>query len=173
MSFSLPKNVPSFESSQRSYENVYWGNSGKTHQNGNTGNRIGNTIGAYFENNDLPMYKDKPYSYGTSRRKAPILRRKKVWFGVILFLFGCLAYMEMFSPFMELRNQNSGLWKWFTKPEKSPPSVDWDVRRERVKDAFKLSWDGYERHAWGMSRTVPAERHWRQLLISFVHGRAC
>lgn len=173
MSFSLPKNVPSFESSQRSYENVYWGSSGKIRQNGNTGNRIGNKIGGFLENNDLPMYKDKPYSYGASRRKAPLLRRKRVWFGVIIFLFGCLAYMEMFSPFMELRIQDSGLWKWFTKSQKNPPLVDWDVRRERVKDAFILSWDGYERYAWGMFRTFRVERDWRQSLMSVLHRSAC
>ena len=151
MSFSLPKNVPSFESSQRSYENVYWGSSGKTRQNGNTGNRIGSRIGGLFENNDLPMYKDKPYSYGASRRKTSLLRRKRMWFGFIMFLFGCLAYMEVLSPFSGLRNKNRGLWKWFTKQERDPVSIDWDARRERVKDAFKLSWDGYERYAWGMS----------------------
>lgn len=29
------------------------------------------------------------------------------------------------------------------------PIVDWDFRREEVKNAFVTSWDAYKRHAWG------------------------
>ena len=28
-------------------------------------------------------------------------------------------------------------------------AVDWDTRREEVKEAFVTSWDAYSRYAWG------------------------
>ena len=31
--------------------------------------------------------------------------------------------------------------------------VDWEKRRESVRDAFLLSWKGYEEHGWGMLDT--------------------
>ena len=154
MSFSLPKNVPSFESSQRRYENVYWGSSGKTHQNGHTGNGIGDKLGGFFDNQALPMYKDKPYAYGAPRRQKSLLRRKPVWFGVIIILFGLLSYFGSRSSVAEegegVKGRENTIWKWFRRPTTNTVMVDWNDRREKVKDAFILSWDGYERYAWGM-----------------------
>ena len=154
MSFSLPKNVPSFESSQRRYENAYWGSSGKTHQNGHIGNGIRDKLGGFFDNPALPMYKDKPYAYSASQRQKYSLRRKRIWFGLIIILFGLLSYFALHSSVIEEIQGNNGrenaVWKWFRRPKHSAAMVDWNDRREKVKDAFKLSWDGYERYAWGM-----------------------
>lgn len=52
--------------------------------------------------------------------------------------------------------------------KQSGATVDWDERRERVKDAFILSWDGYEQYAWGTSsrlRRSSTGTEWRP----FVH----
>ena len=152
MSFSLPKHVPSFDNAQRSYENIYWGSSGTTHQNGHTANGIGNKLGSFFDNRELPMYKDKPYSYGVSRRQKSLLRRKRLWVGATLFLTGLLYYLGLSSIGFHTRfsAEESGLRSWFKGSTTQTPFVDWDFRREKVKEAFILSWDGYERYAWGM-----------------------
>ena len=173
MSFSLPKNVPSFESSQRRYENAYWGSSGITHQNGHAG--IGDKLGGFFDNQALPMYKDKPYAHGASKRQKPLLRRRRVWFGLILILCGLLSYSWMHSSVTEedegVKSRENAVWKWFRRPAKSIVSVDWNDRREKVKDVFILSWDGYERYAWGMFNLLPQEASiafWRASLLKEI-----
>lgn len=42
-------------------------------------------------------------------------------------------------------------WGWSQKPERAGGKIDWLSRRERVVEAFTLSWDAYERYAWGRS----------------------
>jgi len=41
-------------------------------------------------------------------------------------------------------------WNWLQRSEESARKIDWLSRRERVVEAFTLSWDAYERYAWGM-----------------------
>ena len=154
MSLSLPKNVPSFTSSQRPYEDGYWGHSGQAHrQNGHAVNGMGDKINGFFDKRELPMYKDKPYSYAASRRQRSFSRWKRVVFGATS-LFVCLLYWftSSSSPTKipkSVKSNGAGAWGWFNKP--SGTTVDWQERRERVKDAFVLSWDGYEQYAWGRS----------------------
>lgn len=31
-------------------------------------------------------------------------------------------------------------------------SIDWEARREKVRDAFIVSWDSYAEHGWGTFR---------------------
>ena len=156
MSFSLPKNVPSFTSSQRQYEDGYWGHSGQVHrQNGHTTHGMGDKINGFFDKRELPMYKDKPYSYAASRRQRSLFKRKRVIF-VAVSLVVFLAYWFTSSSSAEIpksvKKNGASAWSWMKKP--SGPTVDWDERRERVKDAFILSWDGYEQYAWGMCRRL-------------------
>src|SRR3954449_6405768 len=81
MSFSIPKNVPSFTDPKREMENHAWGASGMTarsHTNGGVISGMQDRMGNFFEKNtDLPMYKDKPYSYVSSRRRPSTWRRKR------------------------------------------------------------------------------------------------
>lgn len=35
------------------------------------------------------------------------------------------------------------------------PFVDWDHRRDAVRNAFIASWDAYSQHAWGKSDRFP------------------
>ena len=152
MSFALPNNVPSFTSSQRDYEDGYWRSARRIgSQNGNTGNGFADKIGGYLDKRELPMYKDKPYSYTASRKQRHFYSRKRVIAGGLLILIGVLYWLGLFSSPEkipeDLKKGGRNAWSWLKKSESAV--VDWDARRERVKEAFKLSWDGYERHAWG------------------------
>lgn len=138
MSFSIPKNVPSFDNTQREYENVYWRSSGHTERNSHAGNGVGGPIGNYFVNKNLPMYKDKPYAYASSTRSIALYKRKRLWAGV-LSIVAIVLLLDYFQS-------------------STVPKIDWERRRESVKDAFKLSWDGYERYAWG--KLLPINLRW-------------
>ena len=156
MAFSLPKNVPRFDDSQRAYENVYW----SKEQNG-YGKATANALGGLFENKDLPMYKDKPYSYAASKRRIPLWKRKRTLAIAVIGLIALFTFFGLLPSSNVQGNRGSGfVLNWLKRPAKS--TVDWDLRRENVRETFKLSWDGYERHAWGMFST------WKSLELLFV-----
>lgn len=120
--FSVPRNVPSFTAAQRHLEDQVW-----SLKNG--------------KSRDLPLYKDKPY-YHSSRRSA--LRRKRYW---LLFatLFGFLYWSGIFGG-----GDGASIALPKLPKSKSAP-VDWEKRRQDVKDVFVESWAAYERDAWGES----------------------
>ncbi|KAI9818142.1 MAG: mannosyl-oligosaccharide alpha-1,2-mannosidase [Pycnora praestabilis] len=166
MSFSLPNNVPSFTNPQRRFEDGTWGSSGRVHQrNADTGNSVGDKIGGYFDKRELPMYKDKPYSYSAPRKQS-IFQMKRFYGGLILLLIGLLYWTGFLSRSTtipkEFEGSGKGVWSWLQKPE--PVVVDWLERRERVKEAFILSWDGYERNAWGYDEYHPISKTGRQMV---------
>lgn len=157
MSFSLPKNVPKFDNDQRSFENVYWGASNRSAHNGHA-TSIGSSLNGFFDNKSLPMYKDKPYSYASSMRHVPFLKRRRVWLGGFLSLCVFLLYWTYLWPSGhtsgETRAASKSTWNWLSKSGSAP---DWDFRREAVKEAFKLSWDSYATHAWGRLSITTAQ----------------
>ena len=122
MSFSPPKNIPSFNDSQRALENVYW-----SYSKG--------------DGTALPMYKDKPYNYTSSRYRS--IWRKKRYQGAALALLVVVIWAL-------LRRQGSSslfAFEWFQTSSSS--RIDWGIRADDVRNAFQLSWDGYEKHLWG------------------------
>lgn len=158
MAFSVPRNVPSFTDPQRQAEDHFWAAATRRPGAGNN-NAAGNKgiIGAAGDLLDaatggrnrqsLPMYKDKPYGYPASQRARPWYRRKRVLLLLLLGLFTFLYYRGWFEKHRE-RVPLRG-WTWSSKEEKSRGKVDWLSRRKRVVEAFELSWDAYERYAWG------------------------
>ncbi|TGO90344.1 hypothetical protein BPOR_0068g00110 [Botrytis porri] len=168
--FSIPKNVLSFTDPQRNLENKAWASSGMTarsstaHTSGGVisgiQDRVGNLLG---ENRDLPMYKDKPYSYASSRRAQPLYKRRRIIFGSIAFVFCVLYFLGFFRSSDETKKKSTDRWTWLQRPEKAPNSIDWLDRRERVKEAFTLSWDAYERYAWGYDEFHPISKHGKQM----------
>jgi mannosyl-oligosaccharide alpha-1,2-mannosidase len=100
-----------------------------------------------FDNEALPMYKDKPFGHGPSRRK-PIWKKKRTLGSLTLGLVFLLYMMGFFSSGSEKKASVSS-WTWMGM-SKEKGVVDWDKRREHVVEAFQLSWDAYERYAWGM-----------------------
>ena len=158
-SFSIPRNVPSFTNPQRELENRVWGSSGMTsrsaaHTNGGVMGGMQDRVGSFFESNsDLPMYKDKPYSYASSRRQRPIWKRKRVIGVAVSFVMIVLYFLGFFGDEAAATKKAKESWSWLQRPE-SGSKADWLGRRERVKEAFILSWDAYDRYAWGMSNRV-------------------
>ena len=158
-SFSIPRNVPSFTNPQRELENRVWGSSGMTarsaaHTNGGVIGGMQDRVGSFFESNsDLPMYKDKPYSYASSRRQRPIWKRKRVMGVAVSFVMIVLYFLGFFGDEAAATKKAKEGWSWLQRPE-SDSKADWLGRRERVKEAFILSWNAYDRYAWGMSNRV-------------------
>ena len=139
---------------QRSHAEDYWGNSGPPRsQNGSINGGLGSKLEGFMDKKELPMYKDKPYNYAGSRKYIPLYRQKRIISGAVLVLIGLAYWLGMLSPSAVKTNPketSESAWNWLSSP-KTSASVDWDDRREKVKDAFMLSWDGYEQYAWGMS----------------------
>ncbi|KAL8821635.1 MAG: hypothetical protein Q9191_007271 [Dirinaria sp. TL-2023a] len=135
----------------RASANSSWAASKMPSQNGNA-NGIGRKLEGYFDNRQLPMYKDKPYSYVSSRRKPPPYKRPQILLGSFLVFFGLLYWLGIFSPL--LRKSRRIIEPGKVDLSRLMPglaAVDWEDRRERVKEAFVLSWDGYEKNAWATS----------------------
>ncbi|CZT47914.1 related to alpha-mannosidase MNS1 [Rhynchosporium secalis] len=171
MSFSIPKNVPSFTDPQRELENRVWGSSGVTartagHSNGGVISGMQDRVGGFFDKSraDLPMYKDKPYSYASSRRQRPIWKRKRALSGAGIFVVIVLYFLGFFGSSNTEKAKSKDRWSWLQKAEKPGAKVNWLDRREKVTDAFKLSWDAYSRYAWGKDEFHPISKQGRQMV---------
>jgi hypothetical protein len=173
MSFSVPKNVPSFTNPQRTVEDHLWAvaasrsdagagggsltaRAGHQHRPGAVLDDMSEKVGSFFNpnRNALPMYKDKPYAYTPSGRARPFYRRKRVLGSILLFVLLVIWWTGSFKEHHEKARASLSQWGWLKEPEaKAKGKADWLKRRERVVEAFELSWDAYERYAWGECAT--------------------
>ncbi|CAF3549827.1 unnamed protein product [Fusarium graminearum] len=135
MAFSMPRTAPDFNSRQRELEDKFWG----------SGQRSG-------KSDRLPMYKDKPYASPYDDEDRPWWKRKKV-LGIIALVFTLLYWFGSSSKSPKKRTVTTD-WS-FAGLSKHDKKVDWDHRRDRVVEAFELSWDAYRRHAWGSDEFHP------------------
>ncbi|KAL8924653.1 MAG: hypothetical protein Q9208_003968 [Pyrenodesmia sp. 3 TL-2023] len=158
MSFSASGNV---NGHHRHPSDASWGSAG---HNAYTKSNIGAKLDGYFDKKELPMYKDKPYNYASSRRK-PWYQKWRFTFAVILSLFALLYWIGLFSPATtgtaRVKETSKSTWSWMNKP--GAAKVDWDDRREKVKEAFMRSWDGYEKYAWGYDQYAPLSKRGSQM----------
>lgn len=149
MAFSVPQNVPNFRAPHRDLEDRAW-----THVPENGASRGGvfeklpSRMTGFLDQDELPMYKDKPYKYPPSIRRKPWWRRKRIH---IIIILGILTLLYTTGHIF-----NSGpktgprkVWSSWRESLQSGANVDWDKRRQLVVEAFQLSWDAYERQAWG------------------------
>jgi len=160
MSYALPQNGPT----QRHPDQ--WSRAG---QDGHgEGGGIGEKMTNMFNpdrRDSLPMYKDKPFGYSGSSRRAAWKKKRTV--GLVLgtlaglsWWFGVLSPLSYISGGGESSDSASS-WSLFGS---SKSKSNWDARAQSVREAFQLSWAGYEKYAWGMSlrcgylRTVLAKR---------------
>ncbi|KAJ5670283.1 Mannosyl-oligosaccharide 1-2-alpha-mannosidase [Penicillium maclennaniae] len=117
------------------------------------------SMGGFFDNDrTLPMYKDKPFA---PRRTAPRRWRKPL--GILGIFILVLLWYFYYSPGLpawkgaDSSDKGHELWKWVQSLESAPAKgpADWDARREKVRDAFIVSWEGYEKEAWGYDEYHP------------------
>ena len=131
-------------------------------QNGHVGNAIGGKLDNYFDQRELPMYKDKPYNYSASGKAKPIYERWRLIGSVLLALFTVGYFLGFFTAGASgLKKTHGGksTWSWGSKGL----STDWDGRREKVKDIFIQSWDGYQQYAWGHDIYHPLSKEGEQM----------
>lgn len=110
----------------------------------------------FGENNDLPMYKDKPH-FPSSRRRTGLVRKR------LLALFAFVILLLIWWM---------GWLPWTSRPVYDPAEhqhaffhkEDWSEQREAVKEAFKTSWAGYEKYAWGMDEYHPLSRKGKNMV---------
>ena len=141
MSFKLPDNIPTFDNAQRRFEDHVW-------------NKFGGN------EKELPMYKDKP-TYGSRRGGGWFTGKKRM--GVIaLVVLGALYWLGWSNRGGSKEGVEDGKKNsWIPGTQTGKKAVDWTTRRESVKDAFLLSWKGYEEHGWGRLRILT----WIQLRV--------
>lgn len=153
MSFSIPKNVPNFRDPHRRLEDHAWAAVSKpgAAQPGGIFSDMQNKVSGFFDDDDeLPMYKDKPRGYAPSTRRRRWWKRKRVLASIAIVVTFLLWVTGFFSSHQGDRHHSSSAWSWLAAPGDKGVVADWDKRRSLVVEAFELSWDSYERHAWGM-----------------------
>ncbi|KAI8684219.1 Alpha-1,2-Mannosidase [Fusarium keratoplasticum] len=139
MAFSIPKNVPSFENRHRDLEDRFWG-SGASSKKG------------------LPMYKDKPYGYSPYEQRRPLWKRKRV-IGFLTFIVLTLLYWTGSSSKKQQSQKSTVPTDWsYSGLSQDDKKANWDHRRDRVVEAFELSWDAYRRYAWGYDEYHPVTK---------------
>ena len=149
MAFSIPRNVPSFDHPDREREDRIWSavtGSGSSRGGNTTLGSITGAASGLFKDRELPMYKDKPY-YTSSYRRTRIWKRKRYWGILFIVIFG-LYWLGFLSGDGQQRSKGIDFLRG-KSPWKSGDDINWEERRERVKQAFVRSWEGYEKHAWG------------------------
>ncbi|CAL5867683.1 uncharacterized protein PFLUO_LOCUS1902 [Penicillium psychrofluorescens] len=134
--------------------------------------RMPQTVTSYFGNDRaLPMYKDKPYF--APRRTVPRRRWKLILnvLGVCTLIYlwyykGSLLSWNTTAPY-DAQDKGLELWKWVQSLDDtgaSKGSVDWDERREKVRDAFVVSWEDYEKNGWGYDEYGPMTNKRRNMV---------
>ncbi|KAK0657325.1 glycoside hydrolase [Cercophora newfieldiana] len=171
MSFSIPKNVPSFSNPQRQLEDRLWSSSGVASKRsalnspssvlGGVQRSVGDFLGSGSDRAALPMYKDKPYAYAPSGRGRPLIRKKTACGLFVFVLLGLIWWTNMFAAQKE--TAKGKLDEWGFRPGKAKSKHDWAERRKRVVEAMELSWGAYERYAWGYDEFHPISKSGRNM----------
>ncbi|BAE57293.1 hypothetical protein AFCA_003074 [Aspergillus flavus] len=180
MSFHYPPRNPSL-SPQPPLENNSWrasrspgpklGGYGLSQSAG-----VSNNLTTFFgDGRTLPMYKDKPYF--APRRTGPKVRQRRVLYGglCLFFLVSLWYYMSGSWGKPEIKTSESQkgeeLWAWVQSLDKEPAyngeelkGIDWAARREKVRDAFIVSWDDYAKNGWGLDQYRPAAKDGKNMV---------
>ncbi|GJN73287.1 mannosyl-oligosaccharide alpha-1,2-mannosidase [Purpureocillium lilacinum] len=153
MSFSIPNNVPNFAAPHRDLEDRAWAAVARRGASGGgILSDVQGKVAGYFEQDELPMYKDKPYGYAPSMRRRRWWRRKRVLSSIALGILGLLWLTGFFSH--AKKRKSTSAWSWIGLSNERG-KANWDERRQHVVEAFELSWDAYERYAWGYDEYHP------------------
>ncbi|KAK0895989.1 mannosyl-oligosaccharide alpha-1,2-mannosidase [Friedmanniomyces endolithicus] len=129
--------------------------------------KIGDIFGS-DRKGSLPMYKEKPYQYPSGRRKMPWFRRKRVIASILLSVAGLSWWFGILSPLSFLTGgsettvskKSKSSWNLFG----SGGGPDWDNRAEKVREAFRISFADYEKHAWGDDEYHPVAKTGKKMV---------
>lgn len=139
------------------------------------GNSIKDRVNGYFggDRHDLPLYKDKPTYKSGRRAGAPWYKQRRTvavaltglallswWFGILspLSFFTRSGSGDTVAQLSNSKSSSGSSWFGGTSGAK-----DWESRREKVKEVFKISFDGYEKHAFGYDEFHPRSKDKRQM----------
>ncbi|KAK4147644.1 glycoside hydrolase [Dichotomopilus funicola] len=168
MSFAVPKNVPSFSNPQRHFEDQLWAPAASRQRP--TASSVLNNVQDFIASGGssrggagLPMYKDKPYLYppgggGGSYVPGGRRRRKRTCLFMLVVLGVLVWWSGLFAGHGESAVDRLNQWKGWLGREDGGGRVDWGERRQHVVEAMELSWDAYERYAWGYDEFHPESR---------------
>lgn len=136
MSFSIPAHVPNLSSAMRDAENSLWSAAKRS-----------------SSDKELPLYKDKPYGSNHKRNQ----KRRKIL--LLLAIAGAIFYMiynfgRAESSTSSSSSTPSSMLNFLNRKKK----VNWKDRQNQVKQAFKDSWAGYEKYAWGKDVYKPVTK---------------
>jgi endoplasmic reticulum Man9GlcNAc2 1,2-alpha-mannosidase len=146
MSFSLPQRVPELNNHERrQYEN--WNHVARS---------------TPIRSDSAFTYKDKPYYGGVHPT------RRKRWYTSKWFI-GVLGTVFLFWTMHKLV---PGTQREFEEELQRRPALDWESRRERVKDVFVYSWKGYVDHAWGKDEYRPISGSGVNMIPKGMHSFA-
>ncbi|KAK5663375.1 hypothetical protein OQA88_3803 [Cercophora sp. LCS_1] len=172
MSFSLPKNTPSFSNPQRQLEDRLWASSGSSNRSGGLPRSgvlggLPDRVGDFMSPSRaaLPMYKDKPYAYTPSGRSSRRCRWRR-WFGIVVVaLLITLWYVGQYTDRHDKARDKLSEWGLVRgdRPKSTSGKHDWEERRRRVVEAMRLSWGAYERYAWGYDEFHPVSKTGRNM----------
>ncbi|GAB0136637.1 hypothetical protein EsDP_00004932 [Epichloe bromicola] len=153
MSFNIPMNVPNFAAPHRNLEDKAWASVARNKVAAG-GGTLGGKISGYFEDDQLPMYKDKPYGYSKRRwwRRKRLISALTLGLLTFLYLTGFIGGRDSRRP-----STSKSTWTWLGM-SKASSMADWDQRRKSVVEAFELSWDTYTRYAWGYDEYRPISK---------------
>lgn len=112
------------------------------------------------------MYKDKPYAYPGSTRRAPWFRRKPILAVVFVFTFVVLYWSGIFSSSSSSSSTATPGTKKGSSVKGRKGKIDWLERRDAVRDVMKESWAGYEKYAWGYDEYHPISKNGRQMVTN-------
>jgi endoplasmic reticulum Man9GlcNAc2 1,2-alpha-mannosidase len=154
MSFQPPQHVPNFDDSRRVQEDAYWRHK---HTNGTQSAGIASKINDFMGEKELPMYKDKPHYPASRRRKSPMQR-----IGAVLALITLGLWWFGLVPGLGLGK--GGETGGRTRSSNKEGAALWKERRDAVRGVFVTSWEGYEKHAWGMDEYHPVSRKGRNMV---------
>ncbi|SZF03182.1 unnamed protein product [Blumeria hordei] len=111
----------------------------------------------------MAMYRDKQYD------RPPLIWRRSKWkrglncWALILILITYTFWKISKRNYDQENLINRKNWDRLSKAEKHEDSKTWLERREKVKEAFTMSWDAYHQHAWGFDEFHPISKKGTQM----------
>lgn len=111
------------------------------------------------------MYKDKPHQQ--LRRRRSVWQNKRILglLGIVsiglIWWIGLIPISGLSRPIPS--DSATDGWSWLRGGKDGDLRV-WDERRDKVIKTFEISWDGYEKYAWGMDEYHPVSKKGRNMV---------